>query len=188
MLRRLTTVLIVTAFAIISGQSRARADSHLPLTLGLGEYIPVSPSANVEGLATLPGTTVRQSSNVGLELSIGPQLHPGSYQISAMLLTQRQSVTPPPPFGLGPGNENITQIPLMLEDASHELGPVRFGGGLGYDFVSYPSSNGSRAGSGIVGDTFIEVGAGSGAALEAKYFFGQRAALSGIFVGITTRL
>jgi hypothetical protein len=187
MLRRLIIAFFAVAFAIPGSWSCARAD-HLPFAIGLGEYIPVSPSANVEGLSTLPGTTVRQTGNLGIELSVGPQLHPGSYQISAMILSQRQSVTPPPVLGLGPGNEHITQIPIMLEDASHELGVVRFGGGLGYNFVSYPSPNGSRAGSGIVGDTFVLVGAGSGTALEAKYFFGQRAALSGIFVGITTRL
>src|ERR1700736_3493406 len=90
-MRRLITALCAVAFAIPGSWSRASAD-HLPFAIGLGEYVPVSPSANVEGLSTLPGTTVRQTGNVGIEVSVGPQLHPGSYQISAMILSQRQSV------------------------------------------------------------------------------------------------
>jgi hypothetical protein len=186
MLIRTTSALLAAAILAIAWPSSARAAGSLPLSVGIGDYIPTSPSSNVEGVATFPGTTVRQTGNVSLELSFGQELHPGNYQITAVLLSQRQSVTPQ--LGVGPGNETITQIPVMLEDVSNQIGSIRLGGGLGYDFVSYPSSNGSRAGSGFVGDTFVQIGVGSGAALEAKYFFGQKAALGGVFVGITTRL
>lgn len=180
-------LLVALAFAML-WPGAAYAGGSLPITLGIGTYVPTSPSSSVEGFAPFPGTTVKQNGNFGLEVSLGPELRPGSYQISTMLLSQRQVVSPGPIFGAGPQNETITQIPITIESTNDQFAAVRFGGGLGYDFVSYPQANGAQAGSGIVGDTFLQIGIGSGAALQAKYFFGNRAALGGVFVGVTTRL
>jgi hypothetical protein len=88
---------------------------------------------------------------------------------------------------VGPGDETITQIPVLIENSS-SFGPIRVGGGIGYDFVSYPQSNGSSAASGVMGETFAQIGFASNTALEAKYLFSPRAALGGVFVGISTRL
>jgi hypothetical protein len=191
MAQRTTWALLAAAFVLVMFPGSARAAGRLPFSVGIGDFIPTSPSSSVEGFATFPGTTVRQTGRLSVEFSLGPELHPGNYQITAMLLSQKQSVsTTFPVLGSGPnpGNETITQVPIVLEDASNQFGAFRLGGGLGYDFVSYPGTNGARAGSGIVGDTFVQIGVSSGVALEAKYFFGQQPALGGVFAGITARL
>jgi len=165
----------------------ARADGHLPLSVGIGGFDITSQSSYVQGTTPLPVLSAHQSGQFGLEFSVGPQLHAGSYQLTAMYLSQQQNLTL-----LGPPNgqtTTITQIPVFLEDVSNEFGSVRLGGGLGYDFISYPGSpGGAQAGNGLVGDTFVQVGVGSSAALEAKYIFGQNAATSGIFIGVNARL
>jgi hypothetical protein len=182
----------IAAVAMIAAVTAAPARAvDVPLTLGLGQFVPTSPNSSVEGFPTFPGDSVKQVGQIGLELTFRPKIPFVSYQVSALLLSQHQTVSMPvpiPPMVAAPGDETITQIPLMLEETSANFGPVHFGGGLGYDFVSYPHASGAQAGSGILGDTFLQVGVASGAALEAKYLFGQRAALGGIFVGIETKL
>ena len=140
------------------------------------------------GFAPFPGTDVRQSGDVSFEVSFGRDVIPGGYQITAMLLSQHQTGSFASISGPVSADETITQIPVLFEEGGTHFGPVRFGGGLGYDFVSHRSLPGAQTANGIVGDTFLEFGLASGAALEAKYIFGQRAALGGIYVGVKARL
>ncbi len=190
---RLPFAAVAIAGLIVLGHAgTARADGNSPFTLGIGTFIPTSPSSSFESLPPAPGSSVRQRGDIGLEVSFGHGLIPGGYQISAMLLSQHQTGTyqvfAPGPVSIS-ADETLTQIPVMFEGGGTQLGPVRFGGGLGYDFVSGSKITGtSTSANGLIGDTFVDVGLGSGAALDAKYFFGQRAALSGVYVGIKTRL
>lgn len=190
MTRRSIYAPLVAVLVTLGFPAAARAGGSSPFTIGIGQFIPTSPSSSVEGFAPSPGTTIHQQGNLGLELSFGRNLIPGGYQITALLLSQHQTGSFASFVGPGPSaDETFTQVPVMFEGGGTQLGPVRFGGGLGYDFVSRSKVPGfSTSTSGIVGDTFLEVGVGGGAALEAKYFFGQRAALSGIYVGVKTRL
>ena len=185
MIHRLLHAPILAAIVAIALPAAAQAAGTSPFTIGIGKFIPTSPSSSVEGF---PSTGISQRGNVSFELSFGRDLIPGGYQITALLLSQKQTGSYITPLGPLPADETVTQVPLMLEGSGTQLGPVRFGGGLGYDFVSAKSFAGAPRVSGILGDTFLEVGVGSGAALEAKYFFGQRAALSGVYVGIKTKL
>ena len=190
MTRRSIYVLLAALIAAAVSPAAAQADGKSPFTLGIGTYIPTSPASSVEGFAPAPGTSVSQHGQLSLEVSFGRDIIPGGYAITAMLLEQKQTATFMTISGQTvQANENFTQVPLMIEGGGTQVGPIRFGGGLGYDFVSKSKVPGvTSSPSGIVGDTFLEVGVGSGAALEAKYFFGQRAALSGVYVGIKTRL
>jgi hypothetical protein len=176
---------LVAAILVLAVPAVAQAGSTSPFTIGVGKFIPTSPSSSVEGF---PSQNIQQRGNISFEVSFGRDLIPGGYQITALLLSQRQTGSFITPLGPLPANETVTQIPLMFEGGGSQLGPVRFGGGLGYDFVSSSSFAGAPRTSGILGDTYVEFGLGSGAALEAKYFFGQRAALSGVYVGLKTRL
>jgi hypothetical protein len=186
--RSLHAALAAAAVLSVSLPTAALADGKTPFTLGIGKFISTSPSSSVEGFAPFPGTSVRQRGDIGIDFSFGRDYIPGGYQITAMFISQHQSVLPAAVNGAGPQDMTITQIPIMFESSGTQVSAVRFGGGIGYDFVSYPASNGARAGSGLLGETFVDVGVGSGAALEAKYFFGQRAALSGVYIGVKTRL
>jgi len=173
------------AFAL---PAAALADGNSPFTVGVGKFIPTSGSSSVEGFAPFPGTSFGQTGNVSFELSFGRNVIPGGYQITAMLLSQHQTGSFASISGPVPADETITQIPVLFEGAGSQFGPLRFGGGLGYDFVSHRSLPGAASPNGIVGDTFLELGMSSGAALEAKYFFGGHSALSGVYVGVKTRL
>ena len=190
MIVRPIRILLATAIAASLIPAAARADGRSPFTVGVGTYVPTSPSSSLEGFAPAPGTSISQHGNISIDLSFGRDLIPGGYQISALVLSQKQTGSFLSLAGPVSAQETITQVPVMLESSGTEIGPVRFGGGLGYDFVSHGSFAGAPSPNvnGIVGDTFLEVGVGGGAAFEAKYFFGQRAALSGVFVGIKTRL
>ena len=182
----------VAAVALSAVPALALADNSSPFTVGIGEFVPTSPSSSFESLPAAPGSSIRQRGDIGLEVSFGRGVIPGGYQITAMLLSQRQTGTyqlfAPAPISIS-ADETLTQVPVMFEGGGTQLGPVRFGGGLGYDFVSGSKITGnSTQANGIVGDTFVEVGLGAGASLDAKYFFGQRAALSGVYLGVKTRL
>jgi hypothetical protein len=188
MIHRSIHTAIAAAIVASALPAAALADSNSPFTLGVGKFIPTSTSSSVEGFVPFPGTDVRQSGNVSFEVSFGRDVIPGGYQVTAMLLSQHQTGSFASISGPVSADETITQIPVLFEGAGTHFGPVRFGGGLGYDFVSHRSLPGAPSANGIVGDTFLELGLASGAALEAKYIFGQRAALGGIYVGVKARL
>jgi hypothetical protein len=179
---------MIAALAAIAVPAAAFAAGNSPFTIGVGKFIPTSPSSSVEGFAPFPGTNVQQNGNISFELTFGHNVIPGGYQITAMLLSQHQTGTYASILGPISANETVTQVPVMFEGGGTQFGPLRFGGGLGYDFASTSTFNGAPRTSGIVGDTFVELGVGSGASLEAKYIFGQRAALGGVYVGIKTQL
>lgn len=189
MTHRMLAAAAAIAFAASPGIAVAGGS---PFTLGIGTFIPTSPSSSFESLPPVPGTSIRQQGDIGLEIGFGEGVIPGGYRITGMLLSQRQTGTYQL-FAPGPvlvsADETLTQVPVMFEGGGTQVGPVRFGGGIGYDFVSGSKVTGnSTSANGLLGDTFVDVGLGSGAALDAKYFFGQRAALSGVYVGIKTRL
>jgi hypothetical protein len=182
---RSAAVTLATVVALAAPLA-ARADN-LPINLGLGLQIPTAPQNAVEtNYAQGPGGSVQQTGNVAVELTVTPPLV-GNYQFSGLLLTQHETVNGGPFFPSY--SEDITQIPVLVEGTTAGFGPVKLGGGLGYDFVSYPNVHGSAAGSSVVGDVFGRVALGSsGTALEAKYIFGQRSALTGIFAGVLIKL
>ena len=184
--------LLLAAFAFAMFPSAAQAGGSSPFAVGVGTFIPTSPSSSFENLPPQPGTSIHQHGDIGLEVTFGEGVIPGGYRITAMLLSQRQTGTyqvfAPAPIAIS-ANETLTQVPVVFEGGGTQVGPVHFGGGLGYDFVSGSSVTGnSTSANGLIGETFLDVGLGSGAAIDAKYFFGQRAALSGVYVGIKTRL
>jgi len=165
----------------------ALADSKSAFTVGIGDFVPSSPSSSLEGFEPFPGTSINQHGDISFEVSFGQGVIPGGYQITAMALQQKQTGTYLSPIGPFSADETITQIPVFLEGGGAGLGPVRFGGGLGYDFVSH-SLKGGQAANGLVGDTYLEIGAGSGTSVEAKYILGTRSALTGFYFGIKTAL
>jgi hypothetical protein len=193
MKQRAIAIAVAAALAAAALPAAASADGSSPFTLGVGTFIPTSPSSSFESLSPVPGTSIHQHGDIGLEVSFGRGLIPGGYQITAMVLSQRQTgsylVFAPGPITIS-ADETLTQVPVMFEGGGTQVGPVRFGAGLGYDFVSGSKITGSsKSANGLIGDTFVDIGLGSsGAALDAKYFFGQRAALSGVYVGVKTRL
>ncbi len=188
MIHRSIHAAIAAAIVASALPAAAVADGNSPFTIGVGKYIPTSGSSSVEGFAPFPGTNIQQRGNVSFEVSFGRNTIPGGYQITAMLLSQHQTGSFASISGPVSADETITQIPVLFESGGSQFGPVRFGGGLGYDFVSHRSLPGAPSANGIIGDTFLELGLASGAALEAKYVFGQRAALGGIYVGLKARL
>lgn len=165
----------------------AQADAKSAFTIGIGDFVPTSTSSSLEGFAPFPGTTVNQHGDISFEASFGQGVIPGGYQITAMLLQQKQTGTYLSPIGPFSADETITQVPLFIEGAGAGLGPVRFGGGLGYDFVTH-SIQGGQTANGVIGDTFLDVGVGGGASVEAKYILGDRAALDGFYFGFKTSL
>jgi len=185
--RRAVCAFFICAALLSAMRAPSRAASTPTIDAALGVFVPTSTSSTVEqNFPIFPGSSVTQSGNVGLEVSMQPHFIFGNYQISGLFLSQHEAVS----GGIEQPtiSETITQVPVMIEDASGLIGPVKLGGGLGYDFVSYPGAHGSSAGSGVLGDTFVQIGLGSGTALEAKYFFGERSALSGVFAGIAVKL
>lgn len=165
----------------------ASAASTSAFTVGIGDFVPTSTSSSLEGFAPFPGTTINQHGDISFEVSFGQGVIPGGYQITAMALQQKQTGTYFTPIGPFSADETITQIPVLIEGGGAGLGPVRFGGGLGYDFVSHGIQGGQTA-NGLIGDTFLDVGIGGGSSLEAKYILGDRAALDGFYVGFKTQL
>lgn len=184
--RSFRSVVVALAAALLL-PAVARADTKSAFTIGIGDYVPASPSSSLEGFAPFPGTSINQHGDISFEVSFGQGVFPGGYRITAMALQQKQTGTYLSPIGPFSADENITQIPLFLEGGGTGLGPVRFGGGLGYDFVSH-SLQGGQAANGIVGDTYLEIGAGSGTSLEAKYILGNRSALTGFYFGVKTAI
>jgi hypothetical protein len=176
----LTATLLLPAVALADAKSSA-------FTIGIGDFVPTSTSSSLEGFAPFPGTTIDQHGDISFEVSFGQGVIPGGYQITAMALQQKQTGTYLSPIGPFSADETITQIPVFIEGAGAGLGPVHFGGGLGYDFVSHGIQGGQSA-NGLIGDTFVDVGVGGGASLEAKYILGDRAALDGFYVGFKTSL
>jgi hypothetical protein len=160
----------------------AMAAGNLPVSLGLGIYQPTTTNIAYPNYVC----TYQQTSGFSAEVSFGPIFESG-VQLSALALQQKNSASASLP-GACASSFNVTQIPVIFETTSGRLGPVRLGGGLGYDFAQVPPGTGSPSGSGVVGDTFIDVGVGSGAALEGKYIFGTQSGLGGFFIGITTKL
>ena len=176
MTHRAALAAIAAAIAFAS-PAISRADS-LPLLVGVGGFIPTSTSST----ASNPGFAVqsKQTGNIGLELTLQPHVFSSSFQISALYLSQRETDT----FGPFSSSFSISQYPVMLEESSGVLGPVRVGGGLGYDFVNGAGSSDN----GIAADTFVQIGLGSGTSIEAKYLFGRASALSGVFAGVSVRI
>jgi hypothetical protein len=173
---------LAAAAAICAVRAPARAAGTLPVTLGLGVF---QPSTTTISYPNSPATYSQQD-GFSAEASLGPIFETG-VQVSVLALSQRDNVSTQFP-GFPASSFTITQVPVLIESTGARFGPVRLGGGLGYDFVSYPASSGPSNGSGVVGDTFLQVGIGSGAALEGKYLFGGQAGLGGFFVGISTKL
>jgi len=169
------------AFAALP--SAALADTKSAFTVGIGTFDPASPNSSLEGFAPFPGTTINQHGDVSFDVSFGRGVIPGGYQVTALVLQQKQTGTYISPIGPFSADETITQVPVLIEGGGAGLGPVRFGGGLGYDFVSHPLQGGTTA-NGIIGDTYLEVGLGPSAALEAKYLLGRQSALSGFYFGV----
>jgi len=188
MIVRFSLMLGTLAALAVSIAAPARAAGSSAFELGIGQFIPTSPASSVENFATVPGTSFSQHGNFSVDLSFGRGVIPGGYEITTMLLSQKQTGTFATPFGSLSANETFTQVPLLIENGGTQLGPIRLGAGLGYDWVSRSSFSNASSANGVVGDTFLEVGVGSGAALEARYLFGPRAALSGVYVGIKTHL
>ncbi|MBC5825644.1 MAG: hypothetical protein GIW99_11585 [Candidatus Eremiobacteraeota bacterium] len=169
--------------------SAARADSPLPVSVGLGAFLPTSKSSAFNG--SLPvGGTVSQSAGFGLFIEVAPPVSLGGYQLGAALLESRQRVSLPPgafqPLGTAT-SQDITQIPITLEQAGG-MGPIRLGGGLGYDFVSAQRSGTNGQANGIVADAFGRFDLSGGAGAEIKVYFGRQAALGGILIGLTKKL
>ena len=188
MIVRSKLILGSLAAFLISSAAPAHAAGTSAFTLGIGQFIPLSPSSSVENFAAVPGTSFSQRGDFSIDLSFGRGIIPGGYEITTMLLSQKQTGTFATPFGSLSANETFTQVPLLIENGGVQFGPLRLGAGLGYDWVSKSSFTNASSANGIVGDTFLEVGVGSGAALEGRYLFGQRAALSGVYLGIKTQL
>jgi hypothetical protein len=191
----------VAAAAAVPSAALA-AGANLPLSVGIGAYVPASAGSTLESIGTPPGVSVKQQGNVAIEFAIEPNLLSGGYRIDAGFISSRETVSTPNgqqvlggPQGpiFTPGSESITQIPVTLEQDAGVGHLVRLGGGLGYDFVNVSGSNNggagiSRPGSGFVADAFGQIGLGSSSAFEVKYYLTQRAALNGFVIGLTTRL
>jgi hypothetical protein len=200
--RSLCLTLCAGAVAAGSPSAALAAGANLPLSVGIGAYVPASAGTPLESVAAPPGVSVKQQGNVAIEFAIEPNLLSGGYRIDAGFISSRETVSTPggQPVSLGPmapiftpGSESITQIPVTLEQDAGVGHLVRLGGGLGYDFVNvsganYGGAGNSRSGSGFVADAFGQIGLGSSAALEVKYYLTQHSALNGFVIGVTTRL
>ena len=174
----------------------------LPLSIGIGAFLPTSSGSSLESVPRPPSVTVNQHGDLALELALEPNLLSGGYRISASVLSSRETVSTSTgqqvvggPFGpiFTPGDEKVTQIPITIEQDSGLGRTLRIGGGFGYDFVNISGVNNggtgvSRPGSGFVVDAFGQVGIGSSASLELKYYINQHSALNGLLIGLTTRL
>ena len=188
--------------AVASPSVALAAGATLPLSVGIGAYVPASAGSSLESIGTPPGVSVRQQGNVAIEFAIEPNLLSGGYRIDAGFISSRETVSTPGgqqvivgPMGpiFTPGSESVTQIPVTLEQDAGVGHLVRLGGGLGYDFVNVSGANNGGAGfnrpnSGFVADAFGQIGLGSSAALEVKYYLTQHSALNGFVIGLTTRL
>ena len=196
--------LCAAAFAALASAVSADAAgaATLPLSVGIGAFEPASPSSTLESIGIPPGVSVKQQGNVALEFAVEPNLLSGGYRIDAGFLSSHETVSTPGgqqvlggPTGpiFTPGSETITQVPITLEQDTGVGHLVRLGGGIGYDFVSISGANNggagvNRPGSGFVADAYGQIGLGSSAALQLKYYLTQRAALNGFVIGVTTRL
>jgi len=187
MIHRSLRSAVVALTAALLMPAVAHADTKSAFSIGIGDFVPSSPSTSLEGFEPFPGTSINQHGDISFEVSFGQGVIPGGYQITAMALQQKQTGTYLSPIGPFSANETITQIPVFLEGSGAGLGPVRFGGGLGYDFVTH-SIQGGQASNGLVGDTYLDIGAGSGTSLEAKYILGTRSALTGFYFGLKTAI
>ena len=187
MIHRSIRTAVVALAALLLIPAVARADIKSAFTVGIGDFVPSSPSSSLEGFEPFPGTSINQHGDISFEVSFGQGVFPGGYQITAMALQQKQTGTYLSPIGPFSADENITQIPVFIEGGGAGLGPVHFGGGLGYDFVSH-GLQGGQASNGLVGDTYLDVGAGSGTSIEAKYILSTRSALTGFYFGIKTAI
>jgi hypothetical protein len=199
MLSRLA-VLGICAVAAIS-PLRASAAT-LPLSIGIGAFLPTSTGSSLESVPTPGSVSVNQHGDLALELAIEPNLLSGGYRIAAGVMSSHETVSTLSgqqvfggPFGpvFTPGTERITQIPITFEQDSGLGKTFRLGGGFGYDFVSVSGVNNggtgvSRPGNGFVVDAFGQIAVGSSATLEAKYYINEHSALSGLLIGLTTRL
>jgi hypothetical protein len=196
-------VLCACAVAAVTAPSAARAaGANLPLSVGIGAYVPASAGTPIESVGLPPGVSVKQQGNVAIEFAVEPNLLSGGYRIDAGFISSRETVSTPgnQPVSAGPmapiftpGSESVTQIPVTLEQDAGVGHLVRLGGGLGYDFVNVSGSNNGGAGigrsaSGFVADAFGQIGLGSSAAFEVKYYLTQHSALNGFVIGLTTRL
>ncbi len=180
----------------------AASSTSLPLSVGIGAYLPASSGSTLESVSLPPGVSVQQQGNIAVEFAIEPNLLSGGYRIDAGYLSSHETVSTPSgqqvlggPQGpiFTPGSEAVTQIPVTLEQDTGVGHLVRLGGGVGYDFVTVSGSNNggagvSRPGSGFVADAFGQIGLGASSALEVKYYLTQRTALNGFVIGVTTRL
>lgn len=177
--------MILTIAVIFAGATGAAKADSLPISLGLGIYQPTTTNIAYPNY----GYAYSQSSGFSAEMSFGPIFESG-VQVSALALMTKNSARVVPIVGgcSCPSSFTVTQFPVLFETTSAKLGIFRLGGGLGYDFAQVPPATGSPSGSGVVGDTFLDVGVGSGANLEGKYIFGSQAGLGGFFIGITTKL
>jgi hypothetical protein len=200
---RMPTRLAILAFTMIAYAVPASAlAGSVPVSIGIGAFLPTSTGSSLESVPKPPSVSVNQHGNLALELAIEPNLLSGGYRIAASVLSSRETVSTPNgqqvvggPFGpiFTPGDERITQIPITLEQDSGIGKTLRVGGGFGYDFVNISGVNNggtgvSRPGSGFVVDAFGQIGIGSSATLELKYYINQHSALNGLLVGLTTRL
>lgn len=201
-LLRLSVILVAFIVAFPPTGARAAGGASLPISVGIGAYLPTSSGSAVESVQTPPGVSVTQHGNLALEVAIEPNLLSGGYRIAAGVLSSTETVSTPNnqqvvggPFGpiFTPGDETVTQIPVTLEQDSGVGKSFRIGGGFGYDFVNISGVNDggtgvSRPGSGFVVDAFGQLGIGSSGTLEVKYYINQHSALNGFLIGLTTRL
>jgi hypothetical protein len=195
-------VFICAIIAVITPVGARAAGGTLPLSVGIGAFVPTSSGSSLESVAIPSGVTVTQHGNLALELAIEPNLLSGGYRIAAGVLSSTENVSTfngqqvvGGPFGpiFTPGGERVTQIPVTFEQDSGIGRTLRFGGGIGYDFVNISGVNNggtgvSRPGNGFVVDAFGQIGIGSSGTLELKYYINQHPALNGLLIGLTTRL
>jgi hypothetical protein len=199
---RSALILIALIAASAPVGARAAGSGSLPISIGIGAFLPSSTGTSIESVPTPAGVSVMQHGDLALELAIEPNLLSGGYRIAAGVLSSRETVSTTTgqqvvggPFGpiFTPGDESITQIPITLEQDSGLGRAIRLGGGFGYDFVNINGVNNggtgvSRPNSGFVLDAFGQVGIGASGTLEVKYYINQHSALNGILIGLTTRL
>jgi hypothetical protein len=197
-----SALMIVALIAATAPLGARAAGGSLPISIGIGAFLPSSSGSSIESVPTPAGVSVTQHGNLALELAVEPNLLSGGYRIAAGVLSSRETVSTSTgqqvvggPFGpiFTPGDESITQIPITLEQDSGIGRSLRVGGGFGYDFVNINGVNNggtgvSRPNSGFVVDAFGQIGIGSSGTLEVKYYINQHSALNGILIGLTTRL
>jgi hypothetical protein len=187
MTQRLVRLLPAIVACAALWPASAEAAGNLPISLAIGVYQPTT--TNI----AYPNYPVAYNQNSGFsaEVSFGPVFESG-VQFSVLGLTTQDHGSLFAPNGgpiCGcPSSFTITQVPVLFETTSAKFGSFRIGGGLGYDFSQVPTGTGLPSGSGVVGDTFAQLGLGSSLALEGKYIFGTQAGLGGFFVGVSTKL